>query len=129
MRPGVVADEVSGGLDAADESGLCIGVAANEEESGADVMLGENVEQPRSAGGVGTVVKGESEFTGAARGGQRESKELRARRHGGVGVAAGDEAETGESTETGFDSGVQCDEHDVLQCATLHTGTARADGV
>ena len=92
VGPGVVADEVATLLDAADEVGDDLGVAADEEEGCADVVLGEVVEELGGPGGVGAVVEGEGELAGAHRGAKRGAEQLGLGPHGGVGVSAKREA-------------------------------------
>ena len=88
MAPGVIADEVSGVGDAANELRLGLGKLADHEERGAHIVLGEDVEQTRRPGGVGAVVEGEGELAGAARRDERPAKDLRGGPQGGIGEPA-----------------------------------------
>lgn len=65
MAPGMVADEVAGGSDAAHQIRLGLSVTANEEEGGAHIVGGQDVEQARGPGGIGAIVKGEGQLAGA----------------------------------------------------------------
>ena len=59
---GVVADEVAGGVDAADDLGTLADEAADHEEGGAGVVLGEEIEECVGGDVVRTVVVGEGDF-------------------------------------------------------------------
>ena len=62
MSESVIADEVSSGVDAAGEVPALANEASDEEECGADVVKGEEIEKLLGAGVVGTIVVGESVF-------------------------------------------------------------------
>ena len=89
MGDGVVADEMSSGLDLSDEIGPLANVAADEEERSADILLRQQVEQAAGPGIVGAVVVGEGELGRVATGDEGASKELRLRIHRRVGAASG----------------------------------------
>ena len=95
MAPGVVADEVAGGGDLADQRGLGLGAAADEEKGCADIVAGEEVEQAGRPDGVGAVVEGEGQFAGARRGDERGAEELRGGPHSRIGAAARRQAKSG----------------------------------
>ena len=59
MAPGVAADLVPCGDDLPHQRRLCLRVAADEKEGRMNLAAGQNVEQTRRPGGIGTVVKGE----------------------------------------------------------------------
>ena len=63
---GVVADEVSGCGDGADDLRALTDVIADEEEGGANVVVGEDVEKALGDDIVGAVVVGEGDFVGVA---------------------------------------------------------------
>jgi hypothetical protein len=117
MSPGVVADEVAGVGDLANELRIGLSAAAYEKEGGADVAAGEQIEQARRPGGVGAVVEGEGEFAGARRSDERGTEELGGGPEGGIGKA-------GKSYCHGGD-------HVVFQCdasrAERARGKARTD--
>ncbi len=126
VGPGVVADEVAALLDAANEIGDDLGVAADEEEGCADAVLGEVVEELRGPGGVGSVVEGKGEIAGALGSAERGAEEGGRRPHGGVGVSAEGEAGGGKRAEAGDQAGLKRREHVCLQCAVRRDGFARA---
>src|ERR1035437_3426814 len=101
MGPGMVADEVTGGGNLADERGFGLGAAADQKEGGADIAAGENVEQTGRPDGVGAVVEGEGEFAGARRSDERGAEDLRSGPEGGVSEAARHQTETGGYAKTG----------------------------
>ncbi len=107
VRPGVVADEVACLLDAADEVGDDLGVAADEKEGGADVVFGEMVKELGGPGGVGAIIEGEGELAGAPRGAKRGTEKAGCGPHGGVGVSAECEAGGGERAEAGGQAGFE----------------------
>ncbi len=74
---GVVADEVAGGGDLADERGALADEAADEEEGGVGLMFGEDFEEVRGGFGVGAVVVGEGDLVGFRRGDESGAEELR----------------------------------------------------
>ena len=87
---GVVADEVSGGGDGADERGALADEAADEEEGGVDLVAGEDFEQPLGGGVVGAVVVGEGDFVGIGACDEHPAEELGLRPEGGVGSGSAD---------------------------------------
>ena len=92
MRPGVITDYMTAAGDELGESGLLAGVFADQEESGFHAVAIEDFEQARRKGGVGAVVKGEGDFAGFVRGGERTAKDLRGGPERCVIVAADGEA-------------------------------------
>ena len=92
MGEGVVADEVSGGMDAAGELAALADEASDEEEGRADVVEGEDFKEPLSAGIVRAVVVGEGVFVGVVSGEDGPAEDLRRGPHGGVEVSADGEA-------------------------------------
>jgi len=106
MGEGVIADEVSGGADAAGEVAAVADETSDEEEGGADVVAGEDVEQLFGAGVVGTVVVGEGVFDGVAAGEECSAEDLRGGPDGGVVVASNGEA---GGSSCGGDGGEHCD--------------------
>jgi hypothetical protein len=89
MRVGVVADEVAGGMNSADDVRALTDEAADHEESSAGFVAGENVEQPVGVGVVGAVVVGEGDFFGIATRDEGATEELGPRAEGCVGERAG----------------------------------------
>ena len=77
VAPGVVANQVSGVGDAAGEFRLSLGKFADQKESRTDIVLGEDVEEARRPCRIGSVVEGESELTGIARGYEGAAEDLR----------------------------------------------------
>ena len=102
---GVVADEVSGCGDGADDLRALTDVAADEEEGGADVVAGEDVEKALGDDVVGAVVVGEGDFVGIAAGDEDFAEDLGLRGESGVGAATGEEAGSGESCGRRRDGG------------------------
>ena len=88
VAPGVVADEVAGGDDPADEFRGGVGVAAEEEESGADFVGGEQFEQMRGPDGIGAVIEGKGQLAGPERGDEGGAEELRVGAERRIGAAA-----------------------------------------
>ncbi len=64
MAPRVVADEVACCVDLLDQPGLLLGEIANEEESCANFVIGQDFEQLRCPGWIGSVVESECYFSG-----------------------------------------------------------------
>ena len=128
MGPGMVADGMAGGGDLADEAGISLGAAANEEECGADIAAGEKLEEARGPGGVGAVVEGEGELAGARRGDERGAEELRGGPAGGVGEAAGSQTEPGRCAEASVEFHGDRGNHCAFQCAIRGCGRAREIG-
>ena len=91
MAPAMVGDGVAGLVHLADESGLECGVFADEEEGGAGVVAGENLEQLRGPAGIGAVVEGEGDLVGACRRLEGAAVELRGGPVGGKERAAGEQ--------------------------------------
>lgn len=129
VGPGMVADEVAGLVNAADEIGDDLGVAADEEKGGADVAGGQLVEQLRRPSGIRAVVEGEGEIAGALRGAERGTEEARGRPHGGVGVPAEGEAGRSERAEARDEAGFHWREHAAFQCAVAGWGGASRGGL
>ena len=73
---GVVADEVTGGVNAAGQLAALADEATDEEEGSADVVAGEEFEKLLSAGVVGPVVVGEGVFAGVASGEDGSAEDL-----------------------------------------------------
>ena len=107
MGPGMVADEVTGGDDLADEGGFCLSAAADEKKGGADTAAGEKFEEAGGPDGVGAVVEGEGQLAGARRSDERGAEELRGGPQGGIGEASRRQTESGCCAETGGDSSRQ----------------------
>lgn len=101
MAPCVVADQVASVGDAACESRLGLGESANHEKRGANVVLSECVEEARRPGRVRAVVEGERELAGTERCDEDTAEDLRGRPHGGVGVPARDQPQTGDHADRG----------------------------
>lgn len=101
MGDGVVADEVAGGLDLANEAGALANVACDEEERGADSVLREEIEEASGPGVVGAVIVGQRELGGIAAGdeGAAEELRLRAQRRVRASGESGRGAGCGESDE------------------------------
>ena len=110
VRHGMVADEVSCGVDAAGEVGALADEATDEEEGRADVVSGEDFEKLLSAGVVGAVVIGEGVFVRVLSGEDRPAEDLRRGPHGGVEVSA--DGETSGDSEAGG-SGAESGEHPI----------------
>ena len=92
MGHGVVADEVSCGVDSAGEVAALADEASDEEECGADIVASEEIEQLFGAGVVGAIVVGDGIFIGVAPGEDGPAEELGLGPHGGVVVSANGEA-------------------------------------
>src|ERR1700758_3559063 len=88
MGEGMVANEVSGGVNAAGEVAAVADEASDEKEGCADVVPGKDFKQLRGAGIVGTVVVGEGVFVGVAPGEDSPAEDLRRGPHGSVEVSA-----------------------------------------
>ncbi len=103
MRDGVVANEVSGGLDLSDEIRPQADVAPNEKKCDADIVLSQKFEQAAGPRIVGAVVVGESELSRIAAGYESAAKELRLGSHRRIRAGSGTEASSrtggGESEE------------------------------
>ena len=63
---GVVADEVSGGGDGADDLGALADEAADEEKAGSDLVAGEDFEEAMGGFVVGAVIVGEGDLVRTA---------------------------------------------------------------
>ena len=72
----VIADEMSGCSDGAGNLWTLANVAADEEEAGADVVLGEHVEKELSDDIVRAIVEREGDFVWIASGYERLAEEL-----------------------------------------------------
>ena len=94
---GVVADEVSGRGDSADDLRALPDEISDEEEGSADVVVREDFEKALGDDVVRAVVVGESDFVWIAAGDKDFAEDLRLRGEGGVGAATGEEARRGES--------------------------------
>lgn len=103
MGPRVIADEVAGFGNAADERWLGMSEAAHHEEGGVGVVRGEDVEEAWRPCGVGPVVEGKGEFAGAGWGDEGGAEDLRAGDHRGVGVSADGQADCGCGAEACVD--------------------------
>ena len=97
----MVADEMPGGGDLANERGFGLGAAAKEKESRADVVPGQDFEKAGGPGGVGAIVEGQSEFARAGRSDERRTEELRGWPHGCVCATTCCEAKSGSGAESG----------------------------
>ena len=88
----VVANEMAGGVDAADDLGTQADEAADHEEGGAGVVAVEDVEERIGGEVVGAVVVGERGFVGVAASDDGVAEELGAGAEGcvGEGEAGGD---------------------------------------
>jgi hypothetical protein len=75
----VVADEVAGCGDSADDLRALADVVADEEKSGADVVAGEDFEKALGDDVIGAVVVGEGDLVGVARRYEDFAEELRLR--------------------------------------------------
>ncbi len=73
---GVVADEVSGRGDGADDLRALTDVVADEEEGSAVAVAGEEVEKTLGDDVVGAVVEGEGDFVWVARGDEEFAEDL-----------------------------------------------------
>jgi hypothetical protein len=60
----VIADNVSGGSDLADDIGALGDIATDQEEGGADLVTVQNFEQARGPRIVGAIVEGEGQLAG-----------------------------------------------------------------
>ncbi len=89
MRLRVVADQVPGGVDAADELRALADEAADHEEGRARVVGGQHLEQRFGGGVVGAVVVGQRGFVGVVAGDECVAEELRAGAERGVGEGRG----------------------------------------
>jgi hypothetical protein len=83
MVHGVIPDTVAGRGDAAAKGRLVLDVRTDEEEGRANIVPGEQVQQVRRDGGVGSIVEGEGNLTGIRRSDQVFSAELRTIRKAG----------------------------------------------
>ena len=72
----MVADEVAGGGDGSGDGWALADEAADHEEGGADVVLGEDFEQALGGDVVGAVVIGEGDLVGIVAGDEDSSEEL-----------------------------------------------------
>jgi hypothetical protein len=82
---GVVANQMTSRVDTADDLGTLAHEAADHEEGGAGVVLGEEVEEGVGGDVVGAVVVGEGCFVGVGAGDDGVAEELGAGAEGGVG--------------------------------------------
>jgi hypothetical protein len=101
----VVADKVSGCGDGAGDLRALTDIAADEEEGGAYVAVGEDVEKALGNDVIRAVVVGEGDFVWVAAGYENLAEELGLRRERGVGEATGEEAYRGESCGRRRDGG------------------------
>ena len=124
MAPGVVADEVTGGNDLADEGRLGLGAAADHEEDGVDIAAGQDFEKTRSPSGVGAVVEGKRQLAGTLRAGEHRSEDPRAGPHGRIRIAARGKAESGCRAKPNGESCSQWGKHPAYQCDAPGAGTA-----
>ncbi len=76
----VVADQVSGGGDGAGDLRALANVAPNEEEAGADIVVGEDLKQALSDNVVRAIVEGEGDFAWIVAGYECLAEELGFRR-------------------------------------------------
>jgi len=97
MAPGVVADEMAGGNDAADKRRLRAGMAANEEECGVNAVVGQDIEQTGCPGRIGSIVEGEGEFAWKTGRNEGFAEDPRGRPESSVSAAAGGKGEPGSS--------------------------------
>ena len=95
--PRVVADKMAGGDDAAHEVWRSMGMAAEQEKGGADIVRGEQFEKAGGPGGVWAVVEGEGQLAGPGWGDQRGAEESRARPQSGVDATARSQAGPGDT--------------------------------
>ena len=98
MRHGVVADEMAGGCDGASDVRTLTDVVADEEKGGADVVLGEDVEETFGGKVVGAVVVGEGDLVRVRSGDEELAEELGLRGESGVGDGAGSYGRGGEES-------------------------------
>lgn len=89
MSEGVVGDEMAAVSDFADEGGRFANVFADEEESGTSAVPVEEVKKLWGDGGIGAVVKGESEEFGRMCLGDGRTEELSTGMGSAVGSSAG----------------------------------------
>lgn len=89
---GVVPDKVSGSGYGAGEIGPLAYEAADHEESGADVVAGQDFEEALGDAGVGAVVVGQGDLVGAGASNEDFAEELGLGPEGGVGPGSGEES-------------------------------------
>ena len=97
MAHGVVADEMPGCGDGADDVRTLTDEVADEEESGMDVVRGEKVEEPFGDDIVGAVVVGQCDLIWIAGSDEDFAEDLGLGGESGVSAAASEESCSGES--------------------------------
>ena len=97
----MVPDKVTGGEDLASELGAVANEVADEEECGADVVLGEQIEKLRRVRVVGAVVEGEGKLSGVGAGDEGCAEDLGFGRDRSVGTSSGSEAGGGDGCGEG----------------------------
>lgn len=105
---GVVADEVTGSVDFADEVGTLADVAADKEEGRTQAMLREEIEQMPGPGVIGAVVVGQGELSGITARDEGMSEELRLRIHRRVRTDSGGKAGCGTGAGESDEHWDQC---------------------
>ena len=125
MAPGVVADEMAGGDNAAHECRLRAGMAADEEERSANAAVGEDIEKAGSPGGVGAIIEREGQFARAKRSNEGFAKNPRARGERGVGTPTRSQGKPASSPQARRDFCAQSRIHCPNQCAVMKESTAR----
>src|ERR1700722_7836325 len=125
MAPGVIADEVTGGSDAAHECRLRLCIAADKEERGADTVTGQGIQKAGSPGWVGAIVKGEGDLAGTIGRDEGLAKDPRSRRECGIGTPARGKGKPAGSPQARRDFCGQMRIHCPIQCAVMKEPTAR----
>ena len=111
MGPGVVAEEMALRGDAAHQIRLRRSKAAQQEERGLNAVGSEDVEELWRPGGIGAVIEGERQFTGARGSGECTAKDARGGPTRGVGEASGGKAEAGGDGKARVDCGCKRRKH------------------
>src|SRR5580700_5096399 len=128
MGHGVVADNVSGLVDGANDVGPLADEAPDHEEAGAELMLGEDFEQLVGTGIVGAIVEGERDLIGIAVGNESGTEELRPGREGGIDTGSGKGSnggsDGGQRIERETEGGCQRGNHwlSVYRCGICELG-------
>ena len=99
VAPTVVADKVAGLSNTPHQHGLGLGITAHHEKCRPHITACQGVKQPRSTRRVGTVVKGQGQFSGVRRSDECAPKDSRCGPHGRVSVAARRQSKNGKGAQ------------------------------
>ena len=107
MQPGVshgvIANAMSGGGNGSGQVGLAADIFTDEEEGGANIVTGQEIEKGWRGERVGAVIEGEGEFLWAARGYEDGAVELGGGVEGGVGGGSRGQGGGGKGRGGGFE--------------------------